>query len=199
MSIEINRLALELINSNYNQIKFNKLLKLLKLELGKYCWKYCKTKLDVEESVHWTLKKIIKNILKYNPEKGNFTSWAYTIAHNETLYYLHYEKINNHREFDIIQPFIEYEDTSDASILKKIIIEDAYDKTISAIFNMPDSLYKTIAIEKIVKNKKIKEISEEYNINENTVKTKLTKIKLMIKDTVNQENPNMVEKLKNIL
>ena len=50
----------------------------------------------------------------------------------------------------------------------------------------------------MIKNEKIKEISIKYDINENTVKTKLRKIRLDVRDSVLLKCPEFKETLNHI-
>jgi RNA polymerase sigma factor (sigma-70 family) len=196
---KINRLSEKFESNSITEREKNEVASLIYPKLKFHIWKFCKNQDDTEEALQWTLKKIFKNISKFDYRKAKFTTWIYTIARNETLYYLHMKKKQYVSSIDSegvyesqgtqgIDPFNTFEDD----------FKSLYDLTMSEIYNIEDELLKNIAIDKMINRDKVKSIADRYSINENTVKTKLRKIRIDIKNRVLKKNPDIREKLNHI-
>jgi len=67
-----------------------------------------------------------------------------------------------------------------------------------AIEEMPESLEKSILIDKELNKMKGADIANKYDMNLNTVKTKIRKARKILKDSVLETNPELVEKIKDL-
>lgn len=167
----------------------NELFGLIYPQLKYYIWNFCKNEEDTEEALQFSLEKIICNLSKFNSDKGRFTTWAYTISRNETLYFLY--KKNKYPTSDIEQtgvPSNYLHDEVDLGI--ETDCDLLYNITIDEIYGIGDTTLKNIAIDKMINKEKIETIAERYSIKPNTVKTKLRKIRSDLKDKVIKEHPH---------
>lgn len=194
----IQEIAIKFTDNSITDRERNELASLVYPKLNYYIWKFCKNDLDTSEALQWTLKKIFKNISKFDFERGRFTTWIYTIARNETLFYLHMKsKFKCVSIEDSSDPVSNTQETDDFSNVEKDF-QSLYDITVFEINEIPDDLLKNIAIDKMLKKDKVKSIASRYDINENTVKTKLRKIRLDLKSKILNEHPNFKESLNHI-
>ncbi len=191
---KINSIASKLKTEEIDNRQLNELVELVYPKLKYFVWTYCKNENDTEEALQWSLKKIFKNIDKFECTKAKFTTWIYTIARHETLFYLYKKNQRPTVNIDTIYSFDGL--TSTADYVHEI--DDLYNETISEIYNIEDDVSRNIAIDKMIHNHKIKEISIRYDINENTVKTKLRKIRSELKKEVIKNNPELINSLSHI-
>ena len=194
----IQQIAYKFTNDTITEKERNELATLIYPKLKFYIWKFCKNNDDTEEALQWTLKKIFKNVSKFDFNRGRFTTWIYTIARNETLFYLHVKNkvsyVNIENGSTLRSTMQETDDMSDV----EGDFQSLYNITLSEIYGIEDTLLKNIAIDKMINKDKVKNIASRYDINENTVKTKLRKVRIDLKDKILNTHPSFKESLNNI-
>lgn len=199
----IQEISIKIHSKKHTQREYEEIAELVYPKLKYHIWKFCKNDLDTEEALHFTLVKIFNNIEKYNPESGRFTTWAFTIARNETLYYLDrkYKDIPKYIEISSLYEDSKYNNqlSADEVTNNHNEVTEIFNKTINEIFNLEDELLKNIAIDKMVNNTKVKEIAIKYKMPENTVKTKLRKARFEIRKSVIKKDPEVNRKLSDSL
>jgi RNA polymerase sigma factor (sigma-70 family) len=194
---KIQEIAIKLYDNTITDRQKNELASLVYPKLRYYIWSICKNEDDTEEALQWSFKKIFNNLEKFDPNVAKFTTWVYSIARNETLFYL-YKKS---RTPTVSVGFLY--DTSLTNIdedINGIEVEfDAlYNITVCEIHKIEDPTLKGIAIDKMIKNERVKTIALRYDINENTIKTKLRKIRSDIRFKIIKENPEFEEILNHL-
>ena len=194
----IQEIAFKFTNNTITEQEKNELASLIYPKLKFYIWKFCKNSVDTEEALQWTLKKIFNNVQKFDFERGRFTTWIYTIARNETLFYLHVKNKVKHVSIDNgSDPHSTMQSADDMSDVEGDF-QKLYDITLSEIYGIEDNLLKNIAIDKMINKDKVKNIADRYKINENTVKTKLRKVRIDLKDKILNDHPTFKESLNSI-
>lgn len=135
---------------------------------------------------------VMSSIDGYDPTRSRFTTWLYTIAHNEAMSAL---KDIEKRRTSPLDSFDEYDDSNTQRYEKYIVSDDGiseseaisqsetFDKKISRIMDEMDKLpddYKNVMIERFIGNKSYEELvgcvfDKNGNSNLGTVKNKIHK------------------------
>jgi len=177
----------------------NELATLIYPKLKFFIWKFCKNECDTEEALQFTLKKIFKNLSSFDSTKARFSTWIYTIARNETLYYLFMKNKENHVDIETVFKKVDQPDSFELEFDKNSDFESVYDLAIEKIFKIEDESLRAIAIDKMIKNLKVKQIADSHSMNENTVKTKLRKIRSDLRREILKDDPSLEQKMKILL
>jgi RNA polymerase sigma-70 factor (ECF subfamily) len=164
-------------------------------KLKYFIWKFFNDDDEADEVLHNTLYKIFKGLAKYNSEY-RFTTWIYTIAKNEALLHQHNLKIKHATSLDTMLRLPYIPDDSQKMQETENFIESLYLATSSAINSMPDGIEKSILIDRELNSMKGNEIAEKYQMNLNTVKTKIRKARKTIKESVVELHPELTDFIK---
>lgn len=191
---EMQSLAEKIKSGEYTERDRNRLASIMYPKLKYFIWKFFNDQDETDEVLHNTLFKIFKGLSSYN-DNFRFTTWIYTIAKNESL--LHKHKLQKQwavRLDNMLSPPA-IEDDSLFNFEKELYIDSLYDMTQMEMAALPDCIEKSILIDKEIHLMKGNEIAEKYNMNLNTVKTKIRKARKMVKDRVLDKNPQMRDNL----
>lgn len=194
---EMQQLAETIVAGKFTERDRNRLVRIMEPKLKYFIWKFFNNKDETEEVLHNTFFKVFKSLASYNP-KYRFTTWIYTIARNESLLHLHKLKQHMTTDIDVIGNSLFLVDDSRDNLEKEYSLENLYTATMLAIEEMPESLEKSILIDKELNKMKGADIADKYEMNLNTVKTKIRKARKILKDSVLDRNPELVEKIKDL-
>lgn len=185
----------ELIKSGeYSERDRNRLASIMYPKLKYFIWKFFNNADETEEVLHNTLYKIFKGINSYS-DSYRFTTWIYTIARNEALLHQHKLKVQYATSLDNLAKPINLPDESISSLEKEIYLDQLYIMTREALANLPECIEKSILIDKEINHMRGNEIAEKYEMNLNTVKTKIRKARRMLKDAVINRHPDAADRL----
>lgn len=186
----------ELIKSGkHTERDRNRLASIMYPKLKYFIWKFFNNADETDEVLHNTLYKIFKGITSYS-DSYRFTTWIYTIAKNEALLHQHKLKVQYATSLDNLAKPINLPDDSVNNFEKEIYLDHLYNMTREELSNLPDCIEKSILIDKELNLMRGNEIAEKYDMNLNTVKTKIRKARRMLKEAVIIRNPEAADRLK---
>lgn len=179
-------------NSAYNEKIYRKLYERFYYGLRKYAYGMIKDYDAAADMVSETFENALNNRERYDITKGQYSTWLYRICRNCCLGYLYRKNKASHIDNDISNCFdsllsdssscIE-EDSSDSfinanegikSLSKDECMQMMYKVTIYEIEHFNERTKKVLK-DKLVYEKKFKEMSIEYNMHESTIKNILYK------------------------
>jgi len=198
LNLETQTLVDKMVEGVITERERNRLTQIIYPKLKYYIFKFFNDNEHTLEVLHNVLEKIFKNFHQYD-NKWKFTTWSYNIAKNEALLYKH--NLNKVRIVDVDTVSYQLDQISnfDVSVEGEKSVLSLYDVTIKAIMGLPDGIEKEILIDKEINRLKGNQISEKHNMNLNTVKTKLRKVRKIIKEQILTENPQYTEVIESYL
>ncbi|MCQ2176531.1 MAG: RNA polymerase sigma factor [Bacteroidales bacterium] len=138
----------------------------------------------VDDICSKSFEKAFRQISTYDPARSQFSTWLKTIARNTALDTLEQENRSSKKyvslddgtkSMSVIDQIGDEVDTP----LESIIKEEDKEHTQSYIDGLPE-IYREIAKKRLIDGLQYKEISEEMDIELNTVRTRIRRAKAMI-------------------
>ena len=174
---------------------FVELYKRIKPGLFNHCKSILVEPEAAEDAVSNTMAKIWTKIDQYDPMRGNFSTWVYNIARNESLVI---KKLED-RYMPIIQEIIKNTDDPDSGpvVINKFEEENSYNENFSidaenGIDNLYDSvlekmkdlpaIYKEILIDREILRMKYQEIADKHGMKKRAIATRIRRARLKVRD-----------------
>lgn len=145
----------------------------------------------VDDICSKSFEKAFRQICSYDPAKSQFSTWLKSIAHNTALDILDQENKqrkqyvsldDGSRQQTMLETLPDEIDTP----LESIIRDEDEARTLEYINGLPD-LYREVARKRLIDGLQYKEISEELDMELNTVRTRIRRAKALI-DKMKEDN-----------
>jgi len=192
---------IQIIATNFIEEKTDKNFKTLyeRLRPGilNHCYGILKDKGLAEDAFLNCMTKIWQKVDQYNIDRGNFSTWCYNIAKNESLLIIkERKKYKSKTESDVEfiaaasmknlpaekDPLWSFADDEDS-------IDEIYDEIIEEIKNLPP-LYKDIMVDREINKMKYKDIAEKYDIKKRSIATRIRRARNKIRKKM--ESPKSI-------
>lgn len=197
-SKSVQSLALDFIEKKDN-ITYTALINRLKPGLYSFIYRYMQDPDMINEVMAQTFISAWEKIDQYNSQ-FNFSTWIYAIAKNEALGQLRtmnktvsHDKLvaANSKMLSDKTPTVEMEIELYGPVGDEVI-KQLYDASLAMIKSLPEP-YKTVMVEREIKQKPLTDIADSLGWNISTVKTRLRKARKEIADEVKKHYPNLLE------
>lgn len=194
----IQAIALEFLEKRDNNT-FRTLINRLKPGLTAYTYKYVNDMDTCKEILSKTFISVWEKLDQYD-KAYNFSTWVYAIAKNECLGQLRVQKRTvshdklteaHSRVLRIYSPVVHME-TEVIGPSGDEIVDFLYQKTVNEIQNLEEP-YKTVMIEREIKQKRLQDIAADLNWNLSTVKTRLRKARMDVAKIIAEKHPELLE------
>lgn len=196
MAKSIQELAEKFLTSNQEK-DFKSLYDRIKPGLLNHCKSILIDEEVAQDAVSKTFEKIWVKVAQYDPSRGNFSTWAYNIARNESLLIkknskkftpLVYESVElDGREHD---EFIPLSDITPEDIFAEPEWEinnqeggfdDLYDTVLEKMKHLPE-IYKDILMDREIHKMKYQEIADKYSMKKRAVATRIRRARIKIRE-----------------
>jgi len=136
------------------------------------------------------MSKVWLKIDQYDKDRGNFSTWCYNIARNESLLLLKSRKRYVNQTEDEVEylsaisssegSLDPHEDPLWSFVNEGESMDEIYDIIIDEIKDLPP-LYKDIMIDREINHMKYKDIAEKYNIKKRSIATRIRRARSKIR------------------
>jgi len=164
---------------------FSDLFNRLKPGVSNHCFLILKDMELAEDAFLNTMSKIWLKIDQYDMERGNFSTWCYNIARNESLLLMKSRKrLIAHEDGDLeylsskntigdIGGFYTIEDDPTYGFFnEENTIDSVYESVLDEIRSLPET-YRDIMIDREINGMKYKDIAEKYGIKKRSIATRI--------------------------
>lgn len=174
---------------------FVELYKRIKPGLINHCKSILVEQESAEDAVSNTMAKIWTKISQYDPARGNFSTWVYNIARNESLVIkksedrympIIQEVVKNSEDSDDCQ--ISYNKFEDLNSYEQAFItdpesemEDLYENVVEKMKTLP-AIYKDILYDKEILRMKYQEIADKHGMKKRAIATRIRRARLKVRD-----------------
>jgi len=174
---------------------FVELYKRIKPGLLNHCKSILTEQEAAEDAVSNTMAKIWTKISQYDSSRGNFSTWVYNIARNESLVI----KKNEDRYMPIVQEVLKNNEDSeeftspknysnniigedfDYILMEKDDMEDLYENVVEKMKDLPE-IYKDILFDREILRMKYQDIADKYGMKKRAIATRIRRARLKVRE-----------------
>lgn len=192
---------IQILADNFINLRDERSFKLLyervKPGVLNHCYSILKDLELSEDAFLNAMAKIWQKIDQYDKTKGNFSTWCYNIARNESLLILKTKKKYVHLSLEDLEytsskleekmpSFSIEEDPLWSFATGGETIDDIYESAVEEIRSLP-SLYRDIMIDREINGMKYKDIAEKYGIKKRSIATRIRRARNKIRQKMEKK------------
>jgi RNA polymerase sigma-70 factor (ECF subfamily) len=199
MEKNIQKLAEDFMETRSDK-QFQPLFDRLRPGVLNHCFLIMKENELAQDAFINTMAKIWLKIDQYDKERGNFSTWCYNIARNESLLLLKSRKryfSYNDSELDFLSSkneigdlggvYLMEEDPNNFIFGEENSVDEIYESVLDEIRDLPE-LYRDIMIDREINNMKYKDIAEKYGIKKRSIATRIRRARCKIRKKMSGNN-----------
>lgn len=174
---------------------FVELYKRIKPGLLNHCKSILIEQEAAEDAVSNTMAKIWTKITQYDSARGNFSTWIYNIARNESLVIkkcedrympIIHEMVRNSEDSDdqVVHSSskqVHGDTTCDFVSMDNDEMEDLYDNVINKMNNLPE-IYKDILYDREILRMKYQEIADKHGMKKRAIATRIRRARIKVRE-----------------